>query len=164
MLGACSGDAKQVPAATPSAVASKPAATQRGPTPAELTQGMVEAATIGKSTVPVALKFDLSSRPSVGQPLEVILAVMPQIEAASATLQVLGSDGLQMTTGNAPIEIAPADPTQVYREKLTMTPLQEGVQLLNLSVALKHDDIVETRAFSLPVIVGPAADASSGKH
>ena len=165
MLGACNGDAKQMPVPTPAAPVNKPAAVQRGPTPAEQTAGMVEAATIGKSTVPVALKFDLSARPTVGQPLEVVVAVMPQIEAAAATLQVVGSDGLQLAEGNTPIEIAPADPSRVYRETLKMTPTVEGVQLLNLSVALKHDDIVETRAFSLPVIVAAVSEApAAAKH
>jgi hypothetical protein len=109
----------------------------------------------------VALKFDLTARPTVGQPLEVVIAVMPQIDAAAATLQVVGSDGLQLASGTVPIEIAPADPTRVYRESLKMTPTVEGVQLLNLSVALKHDDVVETRAFSLPVIVAPSAETTA---
>ena len=57
---------------------------------------MVEAAVQGKSQVPVELKFDLLQRPVQGQPLEIAIALLPQIAARSATIAVTGSDGLQL--------------------------------------------------------------------
>jgi len=135
---------------------SRPTAVKRGPTPEELTAGMVEAVTMGKSTVPVAVKFDLPQRPTAGQPVEVTIAVMPQIEADPATVAITGSDSLVLEPGSGPIEIPAVEPTQVYRHTVKLTPTAEGVQLLDLTVTLKHDEIVETRQFAVPVIVAPA--------
>jgi hypothetical protein len=156
LLSACHGDSSEAPVANPAHHLSAPAPVKRGPTPAELTVGMVEAVTVGKSTVPVGVKFELPERPIVGQSLDVIVAVMPQIAADPAVLVVTGSDGLQLAPGDGPIEIPSVEPTQVYRHSVKMTPSAEGVQLLSLSVSLKHDEIMETRTFAVPVIVAPA--------
>jgi hypothetical protein len=118
---------------------------------------MVEAVTLGKSTAPVAVKFDLPQRPAVGKRFDLVIAVLPQIAANSAMVQVSGSEGLQLAPNLAPIEISSLDPTQVYRLSIPVTPTADGVHLLGLSVSLKQDDTAESRSFSVPVIVAPAA-------
>lgn len=164
LTAACHRDSGSTPVAdmTPHL---KPAPVKRGPTPEELTAGMVEAVTMGKSTVPVAVKFDLPQKPSVGQATAVVIAVMPQIEADPATLVVTGSQALTLAPGNGPIVMPAVEPTQVYRHSIQLTPTAEGVQLLNLSVALKHDELTETREFAVPIIVAPvdAATATPGR-
>ena len=155
LLAACHGESKQAPAATPAPAAVAPVV-KRGPTPDELTAGMVEAVTIGKSTAPVAVKFDLPERPSVGKRFEIVIAVLPQIAAGSAMVQVSGSDGLQLAPNLAPIEIPSLDPGQVYRLSIPVTPTADGVHLLGLSVSLKEDDSAESRSFSVPIIVASA--------
>jgi len=158
LLAACHGEPKQAPAVNSAPAASAAAVVKRGPTPAELTAGMVEAVTIGKSTAPVAVKFDLPQRPSVGKRLEIVIAVLPQTAASSATVQVTDSEGLQLAPNLAPIEIPSLDPAQVYRLSIPVTPTSDGVHLLGLSVSLKEDDIAETRSFSVPIIVAPVGD------
>jgi hypothetical protein len=155
LLAACHGEPKQAPAVNPAPAASAPAVVKRGPTPGELTAGMVEAVTIGKSTAPVAVKFDLPQRPSVGKRFEIVIVVLPQTAASSATVQVTGSEGLQLAPNLAPIEISSLDPAQVYRLSIPVTATADGVHLLGLSVSLKQDDIVESRSFSVPIIVAP---------
>jgi hypothetical protein len=154
LLAACHGESNQAPAVTLSPAAVAPAV-KRGPTPEELTMGMVEAVSTGKSTAPVAVKFDLPQRPTVGKRFEVVIAVLPQSAASSAVVQVAGSDGLQLAPNTAPIEISSLDPTQVYRLSVPVTPTIEGVQLLGVNVSLKQDDFAETRSFSVPIIVAP---------
>jgi hypothetical protein len=126
---------------------------KKGPTAAELTAGMVEAASQGKSDVAVQLKFDLQRRPTVGQPLDINVAVMPQIDANPAELQVTGGDGLTVASGVTHFDLAAVESGQVYRQSFTVTPGTEGVLLLGLTVSLKHDDTTETRGFSIPLIV-----------
>jgi len=116
---------------------------------------MVEAVTTGKSAAPVAVKFDLPQRPSVGKRFDIVIAVLPQIAASSAMVQVVGSEGLQLAPNFAPIEIPSLDPTQVYRLNIPVTPTADGVHLLGLSVSLKQDDSAEARSFSVPIIVAP---------
>ena len=155
LLAACHREPNQAPAVTPASATSAPAAVKRGPTPEELTAGMVEAVTIGKSTAPVAVKFDLPQRPSVGKRFEIVIAVLPQIAASSAVVQVSASAGLQIAPNLAPIEIPSLDPGQVYRLSIPVTPTVDGVHLLGLSVSLKQDDSAESRSFSVPIIVAP---------
>jgi hypothetical protein len=152
LMAACHGEPKQAPAVTTAPAAAAPVV-KRGPTPEELTAGMVEAVTIGKSTAAVAVKFDLPQRPAVGKRFDVVIAVLPQIAANSAVVQVVGSEGLQLAPNFAPIEIPSLDPTQVYRLSIPVTPTSDGVHLLGLSVSLKQDDLAESRSFSVPIIV-----------
>jgi hypothetical protein len=156
LLASCHGDSGSTSIANADQPVNRPTPVKRGPTPDELTAGMVEAVTMGKSTVPVAVKFDLPSRPTAGQPVDVTIAVMPQIEADPATVMVTGSDALVLDPRSGPIQIPAVEPTQVYRHNVKLTPTAEGVQLLDLTVTLKHDDIDETRHFAVPIIVAPA--------
>ena len=154
LLAGCHGEPKQAPAVTAAPAAVAPVV-KRGPTPEELTAGMVEAVTIGKSTAAVAVKFDLPQRPSVGKRFDIVIAVLPQTAASSAMVQVVSSEGLQLAPNFAPIEIPSLDPTQVYRLSIPVTPTADGVHLLGLSVSLKQDDLAESRSFSVPIIVAP---------
>jgi hypothetical protein len=158
LLAACQRQTGATPAVTPAVTTGNSAAAKPGPTAAEQTAGMVEAVTVGKSTVPVAVKFDFAGRPIVGQPLDVSIAVLPRIEADPAVLAVDESAGWQLAPGSESISIPAVQPGQVYRETVKVTPTADGVQLLSLRVSLKHDEVSETRTFSVPVIVAPAAD------
>jgi hypothetical protein len=126
-VAACNRDSGSAPVAhAVSQAKPKPAAPKADATAAEQTAGMVQAATQGKSQVPVELKFDIAQRPKVGQPLDINLALIAQISASSASLQVTGADDV--------------------------TPNAEGVLLLGVTVSLKHDEIVDQRVFSIPII------------
>jgi hypothetical protein len=143
---------------TPQPVVVKPRVTipvvaKKGPTPEQLTAGMVEAASQGKSQLPVKLKFDLPQKPTLGQALDIDLAVMPQIDANGADLQVTGGDGLTVAPGAAQIALAALEAGQVYHQTVKVTPGADGVLVLGLVISLKHDEMTESRAFSIPLIV-----------
>jgi len=114
---------------------------------------MVEAASQGESTVPVQLKFDLPQKPQIGKELQVNIAVMPQIAASPADIQVNGAEGLAVAAEESKIEIPSVEEGEVYRESVKVTPTADGVLYLGLTVLLKHDDITESRAFAIPLIV-----------
>jgi hypothetical protein len=153
VLSACQKDPGTAP--TPTAqVKAKPKATVKpGPTAAELTTGMVEAAGQGKSQGPVDLKFELPQKPKVGQAMEINLALLPQIDAALATVQVAAADGFTVNGGEAPFEIPTIKAGEVYRHTVSILPTVDGVLVIGVTLQLKTDDNVETRAFSIPVIV-----------
>jgi hypothetical protein len=155
-LAACHHDSGQPPKPSTAAKARAPVAAPRGPTPEEMTTGMVEAASQGKSQLPVALKFDLLQRPAVGQPLEIALALVPQVAASAARIEVAGLDGLQVADGDSKIEVPALDANQVYRHSIRLTPAAEGVLLLNLNVTLKREELSDSRVFSVPIIVAAA--------
>jgi hypothetical protein len=132
---------------------SVPAVVKKGPSAAELTVGMVDAASQGKAQVPVTLKFDLQQRPVLGQPLDINIAVLPQIDASAVAIQIAAGDGLTVGLPTDQIDLPDVEAGHVYRQSLKVTPTAEGVLLLNLTILLKHDEITESRAFSIPIIV-----------
>jgi hypothetical protein len=154
-LSACNRDSSPAPAGN-DATRAKPKApspAKAGPTAAEQTSGMVQAATQGKSQLPVELKFDLGARPKVGQVLEINLALIAQIPANSITLQTNGADDLTVAPEASQFDIpAEEEAGGVYRQTLKVTPNVEGVSLVGVTVSLKHDDITEQRVFSIPII------------
>ena len=154
VVAACNKDSGSAPAAhTVTQIKPKVAAAPPpGATAAEQTAGMVQAAPQGKSQVPVELKYDITQRPKVGQSLEINLALIAQIAASSATIQLTGADDVTVAAGANQFDIPSEEAGQVYRETVHVTPNAEGVVLLGVTVLLKHDEIVDQRAFSIPII------------
>jgi hypothetical protein len=153
-LAACNRDSGSAPAVQ-TVSQNKPKATAAPPTgatAAEQTAGMVQAATDGKSSVPVELKFDIAQRPKVGQPLEVTLALIAEISASPVTIQVTGAEDISVAAAANQFDIPSEEAGQVYRETVNVTPNAEGVALLSVTVVLKHDEIVDQRVFSIPII------------
>ena len=130
-----------------------PAPAKRGPSVEEQTAGMASAPTLSKSTLPLDMKFDLAERPKIGQMLEINLAFVPQISGGPATFQIADSDGLDAAQGDSPFEIPSIESGEVYRHTLHLTPNTEGVLLVNVTVAVKHDEVSESKGFSIPIIV-----------
>jgi hypothetical protein len=151
-IAACHGDSGAPSQAVPVPQFRTALPAKKGPTAAELTAGMVEAVSQGKSQLGVQLKFDLRQKPTVGQPLDVDIAVMPQIDAGAAQIQITGGDGLTVAEGANQIELPNVQADEVYRQSFKVTPSAEGVLLLSLTVSLKHDEMTDSRVFSIPVI------------
>lgn len=161
VLTACHRNTGTAPAAKSAAHVKAPVAPPPGQTAREQTAAMVEAATLGKSQVPVSLKFEVLQRPVQGQPLEIAIALLPQIPAHPATIEVTGSEALQIGAGENRIEFAEVEPAQAYRGSVKLTPTAEGVFLLTLNVSLKHDQMADSRVFSVPIIVASGAQGAA---
>jgi hypothetical protein len=160
VLAACSGGSDPTATATPSTrqAAHSPATpAKRGPTVAEQTVGMVSAVSLGKSTLPVVLKFELTGRPQVGQPLTINLAVLPQISTDGGSVSVASADGFEPLAAGAVAALDAMTPDEVARRSIRVTPAKTGVLLLTLGVGLTHDEITETREFTVPVLVEESA-------
>jgi hypothetical protein len=152
-VGACNRDTESPQPAPGAPRVNVPVAAKKGPGAEELTAGMVEAANQGISQLPVKLKFDLRERPAIGQPLDIDVAVLPQIDAISGHVVVAGGDGLTVAPGANQLELPAIEAGQVYRQGIKVTPTVDGVLLLSLTVSLKHDDQTDSRTFSIPLIV-----------
>jgi hypothetical protein len=152
-VSACHKDSGPPPPTAPAPHIAVPVAVKKGPSAAELTAGMVEAASQGKSQLPIQLKFDLKQRPTLGKALDIDIALMPQIDASPANIQVSGGDGLTLSPGTAQIDLPAIEAGQVYRQSVQVTPTADGLLLLSLTVSLKHDETTESRGFSIPLLV-----------
>ena len=125
---------------------------KKGPTAEELTAGMVQAAPQGKSPLTLDMKFDLGSRPQVGKPLEVNVALIPQGRAVPPACKSPARADLPLRRRVA-FEIPDLEPGEVYRHTLKLTPSSEGLQVVNVIVTVKNEDVKDTKLFSIPVIV-----------
>jgi hypothetical protein len=151
-VSACNKDTPApVSTVAPRATANAPVV-KKGPSAAELTAGMVQAASAGKSQVPVELKFELASRPKVGQPLEINLALISHIDAGAASLHVTGADGFILASEGTQLDLPAAQADEVYRHNVNVTPTAEGILVVAVTVSLKHDEVVDQRIFSIPII------------
>ena len=152
LLGACHKDSGTVVAAAPQAKVKAPVIAKSGPTAAEQTAGMIEAAASGKSGLPAELKFELPQRPKVGQAQEVNLALIAQVPGNPATIQVSGADGLTVDPGASQLDIPATEAGEVYRHTVKITPTAEGVLLLGVKVSIKHDEVIDAKSFVIPII------------
>ena len=101
----------------------------------ELTAGMVEAAVQGKAALALKLKFELAQRPKVGQPLDVNLALVPQLAGSPLVLQVTASDGIEVNSTSQSFEVPSVEAGAVYLHTLRLTPKAEGVLIVGLNVS-----------------------------
>ncbi len=153
LLCACHKHSDSAPASVPAPhIAPKAPVVQKGPSVAQQTAGMVEAAAQGKSPLPVALKFELTQRPKVGQVLQINLALIPQVDGGPASIKVNGGDGINVVPDPAQADIPEVEAGGVYRQTVSVTPTDEGVLLLGVTVSLKHDEITDLKAFYIPLI------------
>ena len=60
------------------------------------------------------------------QPLDIDIAVMPQINASPAAIQVAGGDGLTLPPGANQLDLPALEAGQVYRQSLKVTPATDG--------------------------------------
>jgi hypothetical protein len=151
LLGACHQDSGSAPATAAAPQAKAPIA-KAGPSAADQTAGMVEAAVQGKSVLPAQLKFELPQRPKVGQVQPINLAFIAQVPGNPATIQVSGADGLSVDPGASQLDIPATEAGEVYRHTVNITPTSEGVLLLAVKLSLKHDEMTDAKSFLIPII------------
>jgi len=154
LAAACNRDGGNSLLGKPAAAPKAPVTSKKGPTADQQTAGMTVAVGIGKAALPLQLKFELADRPKAGQPLEINLALLPQIPAESALIQVTPSDGLEVSKTQGEVALPALDEGGVYRQTVQVTPTKDGVLVVGLNLTLKHDDIEESKGYSVPIIVG----------
>ncbi|HTV95058.1 MAG TPA: hypothetical protein VME42_03630 [Steroidobacteraceae bacterium] len=160
-LAACHRQSSPSQPAKPSPRIGHRVAAPAGPSAQQQTSDMVEAVTEGKSQAPIGLKFDLRQRPTEGEPLEVVIALLPQVAGSPATIEVSASEGLTLAPEEARFQFQSVEAAQVYRHGIKVIPTAQGLVLLTFSVSLQHDQSSDTRVFSVPILVGAAPGSSA---
>lgn len=126
--------------------------------PSELAlANMVSAVSSTKPNEDLQLKFQLHSRPIVGQPLDIDVALVPgkDLDRVYATFQ--GSDGVEVTAGGRTEEIEHPPVGTPLTYTVTVLPRRDGVLAVNAVVLMDSSDESVTRTFAIPVIAGAGA-------
>lgn len=152
-LAACGGD-KQPDAAAQAAKIAASAAKQHPASAAEQIATMVQAPTSGKATAPIQLRYELAQRPVAGQTTELSLALLASVAAQSVTLHFGDSPGL-VFPDPADLSFGAVVPDTVYRQAVKLSAPAEGVYFIAATATITHDSTVETRSYSIPIIVSP---------
>jgi hypothetical protein len=151
VLAAC-GANKKAETAAQLAEKNAGAARQHTSTSAEQTASMVQAPTSGKATAPMQLKFDIAERPIAGQTINMGLALMVTMPAQSVTLHLGASPGIVYADA-ADRPIGAVMPDTVYRQDIKLSAAAEGVYFIGVTAIMSRDTLIETRNFSIPIVV-----------
>ena len=122
------------------------------------TADMVRGVSPGKPVAPVDLKFNIASKPALGVPLEIDVAVIATGHSESMTLSVQGSGGLEVDSSTSLASFPKSLPGALYRHKLRVTPRAEGAFNVNVLVTTAVPGSgAQSRSFSIPLLVGSVA-------
>ena len=125
-----------------------------GPTIDDLTKGMASAASQGKPTAPIDIKFDIKQKPVVGGSVDIELAFLPETAADGLAVDLVPSDGVTLQAAANPIQIAGIEAGKVYRRTVSVVAGSDGMFYLGVVAAVKTTDQTQSRSFSIPLIVG----------
>jgi len=144
-------------AAGASGVAHRPASSNPG---AE----MVSAVPAGKGSTSLNLKFDIKSRPSVGEPVDIDVDLTPSSEFDRLQVVFRANEGLEIRSGatSPPVDKPPIDTPLHFT--LTVVPRSEGIFSISAVVLSDSPDGSISRTYAIPVIAGAgiaAPDAAS---
>lgn len=157
------GSKDEPAAATPAATASTPPPAAPVVTPEQAAKDarMAKAVVNGKATAPVDLHYDILSKPDVGQPFEVELALRPRVAAETLDVQIGDSIGL-VIDGERTARFTAVEAGQDYSFKVQALGAAAGVYYISITATISSKVQAETRSFSIPVVIGsPAAQKTT---
>jgi hypothetical protein len=116
---------------------------------------MVAAVSSSKPGPPVELKFILTSRPEVGQVMDVDVAVVPRApvpDSVSVAFQV--ADGLDIVDGSQLQKVEKLVDGTPVRHVVKIIPKRDGIFAMTAVVSFTSASQDSTRTFTIPVIAG----------
>lgn len=102
----------------------------------------------------VDLKFKLTKRPAVGEPVEIDLALTPAVALERLFARFQAADGLQIVSG---AETEPFDRPAAgvpVKHKMTVTAKTDGIFYVTAVVLADSDKESIARSYSFPLIAG----------
>lgn len=113
---------------------------------------MVSAVSPGGQAL-VGLKFRIKSRPVVGAPVEIDIALLPAADISITHLRVAfrAGDGLQLDTDRV-MDVDDPRAGVPLEQTLSVVPQQEGVLSLGATVSIDQDSGTTVRSYAIPLI------------
>jgi hypothetical protein len=156
--GCSSGDKADADITTPSSVKThkkaKPVVVAQKSGEEDLAD-MVAAVAAAKAGPPVEVKFALSTRPEVGQVMDLDVAVVPREpvpDSLSVSFQV--ADGLDIVEGSQLERVDKLVDGTPIRHVVKILPKRDGIFALTAVVSFAASNQDWSRTFSIPVIAG----------
>jgi len=123
---------------------------------------MATAVVDGKTTAPVDMRYDLPSKPGLGEPFEVELAFDTRSPADMLEVEITEAPGLTIV-GEKTLKFAPVEGGQSYTAKVLVQGDSPGLYYIGVVAKMSTKVQTESRAFAIPVVIGepPAAQKSA---
>jgi hypothetical protein len=146
-LTAC-GSSEPDPNATPGGAGKSKAARVTGPA------GMVAAVSASRAPGAIDVRFRLSGKPTVGQPVDIELALTPTVELESLFARFRPSDGLELTKGAETLHYDHPALGTGLSHTVTVVPKSDGI--FNVTATVLTDSSTDSIAstYTLPLIAG----------
>jgi len=103
---------------------------------------------------PVDLKFKLSRRPAVGEPVDIDLEFIPHVELERLFARFQAADGLQIVSGAETQHFEHPARGAPVGHKMTVTARTDGIYYVTAIVLADSDTESVSRTFSFPLIAG----------
>ncbi len=155
-VSGCGGGSSPAPASGHSEPAHTAKAKQSPVKPGELElTDMVSAVSASKPGPPIELKFALPTRPEVGQPMDIDIAVIPRApvpDSVSVSFQVV--DGLEIIEGSQLQRVDRLVDGAPIRHVVRILPKRDGIFAVTAVASFVVANQDSSRTFSIPVIAG----------
>ncbi|HTV52273.1 MAG TPA: hypothetical protein VME21_13885 [Steroidobacteraceae bacterium] len=115
---------------------------------------MVAAVASSKTSSRVVLKFAVRQRPRVGQPTEIDLALIPQMQLDRVVESFYAEDGLTLREGGSSITLDHPEAGTPIVHTLTVVPERDGIFYINATVLADNDTESVARTYTIPLIAG----------
>jgi hypothetical protein len=102
----------------------------------------------------VDLKFKLETRPAVGEPAVIDVALIPSVELEHLFARFQAAEGLQIVSGSESEHFEHPATGAAVTHKITVTPKADGIFYVTAVVLADSDKESVARTFSFPVIAG----------
>lgn len=113
----------------------------------------------GKPGAAVEIRYEFLSKPEVGKPVEVELALIPNAGVSALDLVITGMDGVSLS-GPLTETFSDVKAGEPYRHKISVLPERTGVFYLTVAATTHIGAATMGKTFSVPFSVGnpPAAE------
>jgi hypothetical protein len=142
------GSAEPDPAASGTAAAGKPKPVAGG------RPDMVAAVSASKTPGAADVRFALSGRPTVGQPVDIQLALTPTVELDRLYARFQASEGLDLVKGGETAHYDQPGRGKELSHTVTVIPKSDGI--FNVTAVVLSDSDTESiaRTYTIPIIAG----------
>jgi hypothetical protein len=151
LLAGCNSEPEPA-AAAPAPMKSIPTV----PAPTDEMATFAKAVGDGKPGAAVTIRYDFSSKPTLGTPTELDVAFIPSAGVDSLEATLSGMDGITLA-GPLSVSFDSVESGKPYRHKISVLPDRAGVFYITASVDTKIAGSSLHRTFSIPFVVGQQA-------
>ena len=164
MLAACGPSEEELKAQADAEAAARAAAKARiakQAAAADPTSAMAHAVVVGKSQAVMDLKYEISQKPMVGEPIEIELAFIPLYPGDSINATISSSNPGFTLDGNLTPSVANVKAGEPWRVKLTAHAVAPTAYYFNVSADHNAAGVRSTRNFAIPLFVASPVTAEA---